>query len=238
MWPTISHVLALVAAADVVDLAGAALAQHQSRSRRSGPRPRASREPACRRRTSAAARPSSAFVVISGISFSGYWFGPYVFEPRVIEALTPNVRAYAGHVQVAGRLGDAVRARRLERVGPRRTSRRRRGRRRPRPSRPGRSGRRLRRTSSSSTCVPKNSVRPKSVAPRIERSTCVSAAKLTIASQPAAASATASASQMSADDELDPGALEVRRVARSTSACRARERRRPQLGAAWRSGSR
>ena len=56
----------------------------------------------------------------------------------------------------------------------------------------------VRRTSSSSTCVPKNSVRPKSVAPRIERSTCVSAAKLTIASQPSAASATAAASQMSA----------------------------------------
>ena len=37
--------------------------------------------------------PASALVVISGISFSGYWYGPYVFEPRVIEALTPNVRA-------------------------------------------------------------------------------------------------------------------------------------------------
>ena len=28
----------------------------------------------------------------SGISFSGYWFGPYVFEPRVIDASTPKVR--------------------------------------------------------------------------------------------------------------------------------------------------
>ena len=34
-------------------------------------------------------RPSSAFVTNSGTSFSGYWFGPYVFAPRVIEALTP-----------------------------------------------------------------------------------------------------------------------------------------------------
>ena len=31
----------------------------------------------------------------SGTSFSGYWFGPYVFAPRVIEALTPYVRTYA-----------------------------------------------------------------------------------------------------------------------------------------------
>src|SRR6476660_5701450 len=55
----------------------------------------------------------------------------------------------------------------------------------------------LSRTCSSSTCVPKNSVRPKSVAARIERSTCVSAAKLTIASQPRAARATSAGTAMS-----------------------------------------
>src|SRR5436305_2567344 len=50
---------------------------------------------------------------------------------------------------------------------------------------------------SSKTCVPPNSVRPNSCAPRIDRSTCVSAAKLTIAAQPLAAWATVSASTMS-----------------------------------------
>ena len=40
-------------------------------------------------------RPSSAFVTKSGMIFSGYWFGPYVFEPRVIVASTPYVRTYA-----------------------------------------------------------------------------------------------------------------------------------------------
>ena len=61
--------------------------------------------------------------------------------------------------------------------------------------------------------MPKNSVRPKSVAPRIERSTWVSAAKLTIASQAAAALRDGLGVADVADDELDPGALEVRRVA-------------------------
>src|SRR5215210_5390159 len=46
-------------------------------------------------------------------------------------------------------------------------------------------------------CVPKTSVWMKSPAARIERSTWVSAAKLTIASQPSAASATAPGSPMS-----------------------------------------
>src|SRR5262245_25353857 len=49
----------------------------------------------------------------------------------------------------------------------------------------------------SRTYVPSTSVSTNSAAPRIERSTWVSAAKLTIASAPAADSATASASQMS-----------------------------------------
>ena len=31
----------------------------------------------------------------SGTSFSGYWFGPYVFAPRVMHASMPNVRTYA-----------------------------------------------------------------------------------------------------------------------------------------------
>jgi hypothetical protein len=33
--------------------------------------------------------PSSAFVANRGTSFSGYWFGPKVFAPRVIDARTP-----------------------------------------------------------------------------------------------------------------------------------------------------
>ena len=45
--------------------------------------------------------------------------------------------------------------------------------------------------------MPSTSVSMNSAAPRIERSTCVSAAKLTTASQPSPAFATASASQMS-----------------------------------------
>jgi len=31
-------------------------------------------------------------VTKSGTSFSGYWFGPYVFEPRVIDAFRSYVR--------------------------------------------------------------------------------------------------------------------------------------------------
>jgi len=34
-------------------------------------------------------------VTKSGIIFSGYWFGPYVLEPRVITASTPYVRTWA-----------------------------------------------------------------------------------------------------------------------------------------------
>ena len=52
------------------------------------------------------------------------------------------------------------------------------------------------------------------VAPRIERSTCVSAAKLTIASKPGRGLGDRPGVADVADDELDPGALEVRRVAR------------------------
>ena len=52
-----------------------------------------------------------------------------------------------------------------------------------------------------------------SAGPRIERSTCVSAAKLTIASQPAAAVATASGIGDVALVELVLDALEVRAVA-------------------------
>ena len=52
-----------------------------------------------------------------------------------------------------------------------------------------------------------------SAAPRIERSTCVSAAKLTTASQPSPASATASASQMSPSTSRTSQPVEVRRVA-------------------------
>ncbi len=36
-------------------------------------------------------RSSIAFVRNSGISFSGWWYGPYVFEPRVTTASTPCV---------------------------------------------------------------------------------------------------------------------------------------------------
>ena len=32
-----------------------------------------------------------AFVTNSGMSFSGWWYGPYVFEPRVTTASTPWV---------------------------------------------------------------------------------------------------------------------------------------------------
>ena len=63
--------------------------------------------------------------------------------------------------------------------------------------------------------MPKNSVRPNSVAPRIDRSTCVSAAKFTIASQP---SASARCDGVRLDDvalvELVLDALEVGAVAR------------------------
>ena len=30
----------------------------------------------------------------SGMSFSGWWYGPYVFEPRVTTASTPWVTTY------------------------------------------------------------------------------------------------------------------------------------------------
>src|ERR1700704_21812 len=50
---------------------------------------------------------------------------------------------------------------------------------------------------SSNTCVPRNSVRPKSSAGRIDRSTWVSAAKLTIAVQSRAARLTSAGSAMS-----------------------------------------
>jgi hypothetical protein len=154
----------------------------------------------CRRRRPAAARPSSAFVTKSGISFSGYWFGPYVFEPRVIDALTPNVRDARG-LEVAAGLRALYGLDGLQRsVSPR--SRRRRGRRRPRPSRPGRAGAGARALLEQHLRA-ENSVRTKSVAPRIERSTCVSAAKLTIASQPPRRRDGIGVADV-ADDELDP----------------------------------
>ena len=84
-------VLALLAAADVVGLARRALAQHELD-------PGAvilDVEPVADLAAVAVDRQRLALERVrdnSGISFSGYWFGPYVFEPRVIEALTPNVR--------------------------------------------------------------------------------------------------------------------------------------------------
>ncbi len=58
------------------------------------------------------------------------------------------------------------------------------------------------RAASSRTWVPKTSVWMNSPGASIERSTWVSAAKLTIASQPSSAAATASRSAMSATDQL------------------------------------
>jgi len=40
---------------------------------------------------SGSALSSSAFVTKSGISFSGWWYGPYVFAPRVITTSSPYV---------------------------------------------------------------------------------------------------------------------------------------------------
>ena len=57
-------------------------------------------------------------------------------------------------------------------------------------------------------------MRPKSVAPRIERSTCVSAAKLTIASHPRAAAVDVLGIRDVALVELAVHALEVRPVVR------------------------
>ncbi len=34
---------------------------------------------------------SMALVMNSGMSFSGWWYGPYVFEPRVMTASSPWV---------------------------------------------------------------------------------------------------------------------------------------------------
>ena len=67
---------------------------------------------------------------------------------------------------------------------------------------------------SSSTCVPSTSVRMNSAGPRIERSTCVSAAKLTIASTPFAAARDRFRVGDVALVELVLDALEVRAVAR------------------------
>src|ERR671937_983346 len=140
--------------------------------------------------------PSSAFVTNSGSTFSGYWLGPYVFEPRVIDAFTANVRTVASTCRsppafeaLYGLDGMSVSSSFEDEPGS--TS----------PY-----------TSSVDTCtyraptadacwrrtyVPRTSVSMNSAAPKIERSTWVSAAKLTIASQPSAAVATASRSAMS-----------------------------------------
>ena len=132
--------------------------------------------------------PSSRFVAKSGIIFSGYWYGPYVFEPRVIIASAPYVRTEASTCRsppaLAAEYGDDGRSgvallRGLARldvavdlVG------------RDVHGRPPCS-----RIQSSSAIGPSTLVVTNSVPAWIERSTCVSAAKLTIASAPSAASA-------------------------------------------------
>ena len=51
----------------------------------------------------------------SGMSFSGWWYGPYVFEPRVTTASSAVGDDVAPDEQLAGRLGRRVRRARRER---------------------------------------------------------------------------------------------------------------------------
>ena len=79
----------LVAGADVVDLADGAPAQHEVDGRGSGPRRGTSRARCRRRRTAAPSSPSSRLVVNSGMTFSGNWYGPKLFDERVTTTGSP-----------------------------------------------------------------------------------------------------------------------------------------------------
>ena len=137
---------------------------------------------------SGSGRPSSAFVTNSGMSFSGYWFGPYVLLPRVTQTGRPYVRWNAnasrspaafdaeygldgcsGHSSVAEPSATSPYTSSVETCTTLRTPR------------------------SSAVCmrryVPVTSVSRNASGSWIERSTCVSAAKFTIASQPSSADA-------------------------------------------------
>ena len=131
-----------------------------------------------------------------GTSFSGYWLGPNVFAPRVIDALTPYVLTYASTCRsppafaalygLEGRSGSVSAARPPASRSPYTSSV---------DTWTNRAS--FARAQSSNVIVPRTSVETNSFGPRIERSTCVSAAKLTIALQPTAARPTASGSAMS-----------------------------------------
>src|SRR5437899_2291903 len=51
---------------------------------------------------------SSALVMNSGMSFSGWWYGPYVFEPRVTTASTPWVATHGAEVRLVARVRQLV----------------------------------------------------------------------------------------------------------------------------------
>ncbi len=57
-----------------------------------------------------------AFVMNSGMIFSGYWCGPNVLEPRVTIAGNPYELAIRLHLQLSARLARAVRAAGTERI--------------------------------------------------------------------------------------------------------------------------
>jgi hypothetical protein len=135
-------------------------------------------------------------VTKSGMNFSGYWFGPYVFEPRVIDAFTPYVRTYAG---ISSSPAAFAAAYGLDGWSMSDSCDEPPASRSPYTSSVDTCTSRcpLSRTCSSSTWTPWKFVCPNSSAERTDRSTCVSAAKLTIASQPRAARATFSGSAMS-----------------------------------------
>ena len=104
------HVLALLPA-DVVDLAGRALAQHELDRSAVVVDVQPLAASGGRRRRPEAASPSSAFVTKSGRNFSGYCRGPYVFAPRVIERVDAVRADVREHLHVAAGLRRRVRAR-------------------------------------------------------------------------------------------------------------------------------
>src|SRR5450759_1861601 len=138
------------------------------------------------------------------MSFSGYWLGPYVFDPRVIMTGTPYVVKYASTCRSPPALDAeygleglmvSLSVKEPESIDPY-------------PSSVETCTMRempCARTTSSSVCVPRMSVWRNASGSAMERSTWVSAAKLTMASTPAAADSTASRSQMSPRTKLERG---------------------------------
>ena len=107
----------LVAGTDVVDLADRRPAAARGRRRRSCPRRSTSRGRSARRRRAAPCRPSSRLVTNSGMTFSGNWYGPKLFDERVTTTGQAVGLVVRERDEVGAGLGRRVRRAGLERVG-------------------------------------------------------------------------------------------------------------------------